>query len=93
MHLVHDWQGNPLVLQPDTFWHLTTPNGFFQNNARVNKGIVLSISAAAQIPGLENAVSPYSPCKGKRSERSHLGNRPHPNQARTPFATKILLLL
>jgi hypothetical protein len=58
--IVKDWNGNDVRLRPGTFWHLTTTNGFLKHNARVGSGIVYSVSAVAEQPGLEKAVSPYS---------------------------------
>jgi hypothetical protein len=60
LDVIKDWQGNDILLRPGTFWHLSPPNGLLKNNARVGNGVVYSIGAVAELPGLENAVSPYS---------------------------------
>lgn len=57
---IKDWNGNDVPLRPGIFWHLSPPRGTLTNNARVGKGVVYSVSAIADMPGLENAVSPYS---------------------------------
>ena len=54
-------RGRSFELRPGSYWHLAHPTaGFLFHNVAINEGICWSISAINNIPGLENAMSPYS---------------------------------
>lgn len=52
-------RGQIHILLPDVYWHLTCPGNFLLHNARLGQGLTQSVSAVADFPGLQNAVSPY----------------------------------
>ena len=59
--VVVDWQGNPWMLRPGSYWHLTPETGgFIRHNARLGKGIIFSVSMTAALPGMSGATTRYA---------------------------------
>lgn len=54
-------KGKLYKLQEEPYWHLAHPTaGFLLNNVALSEGICWSISAINRMPGLMNAMSPYT---------------------------------
>ena len=46
-------------IESTPYWHVTSEQDILLHNARVAEGIIWSVSAAAQLPGLEKATTRY----------------------------------
>lgn len=53
-------RGRIHALLEGTYWHLTKAGDFLLHNAVLHEGLSLSVSAIAEEPGLQNAVTPYA---------------------------------
>ena len=53
-------RGRVQVLLPGSYWHLTADGGHLLHNAVLHEGLSITVSAVAEMAGLEQAVTMYS---------------------------------
>ncbi|MGY4433128.1 hypothetical protein ACVWWO_005605 [Bradyrhizobium sp. F1.13.1] len=63
--VVVDWQNNGWMLEPGSYWHLTPERGgLIRHNARLSKGVLLSVGVTSLLPGMSGATTRHAMSAG-----------------------------